>query len=75
MDHNGAIAVNLLPLLIGLVCGLAGWAVHSIRRVISMNDMEHLRLTRQSNKNAIEIARIETRLHMRREGDHEQDTD
>lgn len=77
MDHNGAIAVSLMPILIALVCGLAGWAVHSIKRIIRMNDKEHLRLNRQSSNNAIEIARIETMLHMKSRGEdsHEQDGD
>lgn len=62
MDHSGAIAQYIVPLLLALLCGLASYGLYMHKQFMSRNEREHEKLTDREANHESRLTRCETRL-------------
>lgn len=62
MEHAGAIAQAILPLLLTLLCGVGAWGAFGHKRFMARNDHEHEKLGEETRSMDRRLTRAETRL-------------
>lgn len=62
MDHAGAIASFVVPLLLALLCGLASYGLHMHKQFISRNEREHEKLATLEANHEQRLTRAETKI-------------
>ena len=70
-EHGAAIIQHLTPLLLSLLCGLAGWAIRLHARFLSRHERDHERLEAITHNHDQRLTRVESGLeHAERELNH-----
>lgn len=62
MEHTGAIALYLFPLLLALLGAVACWGAYGHRRFVSRNESEHANLQNQTQEQNQRLTRVETKV-------------
>lgn len=62
MDHTGAIAQYVVPLLLALLCGLASYGLYMHKNFMARNEHEHDKLENIENNHEQRITRCETKI-------------
>ena len=62
MEHAGAIAQAILPLLLSLLCGMGAWGAFGHKRFMARNDREHERLAEEGRSMDRRLTRAETKI-------------
>ena len=62
MEHAGAIAQFLAPLLLAVLCGVASYGLHMHKEMMRRNEQEHTRFAENEGRNDSRLTRVETRV-------------
>lgn len=62
MEHTGAIAAYLIPLLLAALCGIASYGLYLHKQFMERNEREHERFEEKELEHSQRLARCETKL-------------
>lgn len=62
MEHAGAIAQFVVPLLLAVLCGVASYGLHMHKEMMRRNEREHARFAESGASNDARLTRVETRV-------------
>ena len=62
MEHTGAIASYLIPLLLAVLCGLASYGLYMHKQFMARNEREHENFYLRESEHDQRLTRCETKL-------------